>query len=170
MIIIDDHCWQRQIPEHHKRNIKKQELRIVEYFVGWDGELETCRLWELLVRICPFLNLTAEWRTALCTARQSRAERQCGESWHTVTVTLSQMRQQKLPRTWGPRTQGPPKNTHCWQQTIGLSWKLIGRVICWQKSCVLFFSLQLFLNRANVWVVNPNGHLTCWTGGHFSNL
>ena len=69
----------------------------------------------------------------------------------------------------GPGDQGPRDllKTHiAGSKRLG-SWKLIGRVICWQKSCVLFFSLQLFLNRANVWVVNPNGHLTCWTGGHF---
>lgn len=144
MIIIDDHCWQRQVPEHHKRNIKNQELRIAEYFVGWDGELETCRLWELLVRICPFLNLTAEWRTVLCTARQSRAERQCGESWHTVTVTLSQMRQQKLPRTWGPRTQGPPKNTHCWQQTIGLLETNWSCNLLTKELCLVLFSAAVF--------------------------
>ena len=143
MIIIDDHCWQRQVPEHHKRNIKNQEWGSQN--ILWDGTEN----WRLVVcgNCWSGFAHSSTWQLsdALYSApRQSRAERQCGESWHTVTVTLSQMRQQKLPRTWGPRTQGPPKNTHCWQQTIGLLETNWSCNLLTKELCLVLFSAAVF--------------------------
>ena len=97
---------------------------------------------------------------------RNMAVRRCGESWHTVTVTLSQMRQQELPRPWGPRTQDLLKTQIVGSKRLG-SLKLIGRVICWKRVAFCSFLCSCFLTRPDVWVVNPNGQLICCPGpGH----
>ena len=136
-----------------------------------------------------FLNLTAEWRSALwCAAEQDSVTvwwilAHCDR--HAVTdaavgATQELLRShpevtQKLPRLCGPENQEQelhrgysnnlfvalPETQIVDSKRLG-SWKLIG--------CLLFFSLQLFLTRSDVWVVNPNGHFTCCPGGHLFSI
>ena len=128
--------------------VSKSEIQDSRIWWGWYRELGTCRLWEMLVRIRPFLNLTAEWRSALwCTAEQDSVWR-CDESWHTVTVTLSQMRQQELPRSCSEVTQGPPKTQIVDSKRLGSLETNWPRNLL-NKGCLLFFSLQLFLTRVS---------------------
>ena len=137
-------------------------MRLRNKPVTWKSLVEP-GLWELLVQVgpdslIPQLDIWVTLHTlqlvgaVIC---RTGAVRQCGESWHTVTVTLSQMRRQQDRSYPGPGDQKP-------REVVGSNRLGTRRLSNWP----LVFSLQLILTMvADGWVVNRNGCfclLPCW--------